>query len=64
MSEILEVVSTIFVSVILFAGALLIGMVAIVGLGILWKELRTTFKQRRTKELPREKQGKKNGVAS
>ena len=57
MSEILEVVSTIFIAVTLFAGALLIGMVAIAGLGILWKELRPTFKQGRTKELPREKQG-------
>jgi flagellar biosynthesis/type III secretory pathway M-ring protein FliF/YscJ len=57
MSEILEVVSTIFIAVILFAGAVLIGMVAITALGLLWKELRTTFKRRRTEELPREKQG-------
>ena len=54
MSEIIEVVSTIFVVVILIAGALLIGMVAIAGLCILWRELRTTFRERRTKELPGE----------
>ena len=57
MSEIIEVVSTIFVAVILFTGALLIGMVALAGLGILWRELRTTFRERRTKELPGEEQG-------
>jgi len=57
MSEILEVVSTIFIAVILFFGAVLIGMVAIAGLRLLWKELRTTSKQRTTEEFPREKQG-------
>ena len=59
MSEILKVVSTIFVAVVLFAGAVLIGMVTISGVGLLWKELRTSLKKRRTKELPREEEGAK-----
>lgn len=57
MSDILEVVSTIFITVMLFAGALLIAVVAIAALGLLWKELRTAFKPRRTEELPKEEQG-------
>jgi hypothetical protein len=57
MSEILEIVSTIFVALILLAGAVLMGMVAIAGLGLLWKEVRTAFKQTRAKELPIKEQG-------
>jgi hypothetical protein len=52
MSEILEIVSGIFVARILLAGALLIGMVAIAGIVLLWKELSTAFKRTRKKELP------------
>jgi hypothetical protein len=52
MSEILKIVSTIFVSVILLAGAMLMGMVAIAGLRLLWRERRTPLGKTRTKESP------------
>jgi hypothetical protein len=57
MSEILEIVSTIFVALILLAGAVLMGMVAIAGLGLLWKEARRAFKSKRERELPTNEQG-------
>ena len=56
MSEILEIVSTIFVALILLAGAVLMGMVAIAGLGLLWKEARRAFKPKRGNELPANEQ--------